>query len=227
MNSLDLQTESLDAILPDKDLRSLEIERKIIYKFKVCLIGEIAVGKTSIIERYITGRFNSEYNCTCGTEFRLKTVSKEGLGSAEISIWDTAGGEKYRSITKSYFRDAQGIVVVFDLTNRLSFNTLETWINEVRDTVGNESVIVVVGNKMDLNEKRKVSDSEIEEFVDRMNLKYFEASAKDGVNIDEVFQYLTEEVLEKIARKEIIITQKKKLHKKKKVEPQNECACWI
>ena len=227
MNSLDLQTESLDAILPDKDLHSLDIERKIIYKFKVCLIGEIAVGKTSIIERYITGRFSSDYNCTCGTEFRLKTVSKEGLGSAEISIWDTAGGEKYRSITKNYFRDAQAIVVVFDLTNRMSFNSLETWINEVKDTVGKESEIVVVGNKSDLNDKRKVSDKEIEEFIIRMNVKYFEASAKNGINIDEVFQYLTEAVLGKIARKEIVITQKKKLHQRKKVEPQNECFCWI
>ena len=113
MSNLEEQTKKVKPILSDADLESLGIHKKTVYKFKVCLIGEIAVGKTSIIERYITGNFNNEYNCTCGTEYRLKTVSREGYGAAEISIWDTAGGEKYRSITKNYFRDAQGIAIVF------------------------------------------------------------------------------------------------------------------
>ena len=84
MSNLEEQTKKVRPILSDADLESLGIHKKTVYKFKVCLIGEIAVGKTSIIERYITGNFNNEYNCTCGTEYRLKTVSREGYGAAEF-----------------------------------------------------------------------------------------------------------------------------------------------
>jgi small GTP-binding protein len=228
MSNLEEQTKKVKPILSDADLESLGIHKKTVYKFKVCLIGEIAVGKTSIIERYITGNFNNEYNCTCGTEYRLKTVSREGYGAAEISIWDTAGGEKYRSITKNYFRDAQGIAIVFDLTNKNSFTSLDVWLKEVKDTVSESTEIVIVGNKSDLVDNRKIEEKDIELFMIENNLKYFESSAKNGTNIDQVFQYFTEVVLEKIKNKEIVMSKKKKLLKQSNTnnyKNNDECFC--
>ena len=160
---------------------------KNIYQFKVVLVGNINVGKTSILNKYINKRFSKEHRATLSIEFKIKTIKINSTTICDLKIWDTCGDEKYFSITNNYFRDSQGIILVYDITSKKSFLDLSKWLNLIKQIEGNTNIILV-GNKNDLKNQREVSLNEAKKFALNNGLKIYEISAKDDFDeIDKIF----------------------------------------
>ena len=179
-----------------------ENEKKYDYIFKLILIGNSCVGKSSIIQRYIQKTFNDEYTCTIGVDFFMKTLDiNDNL--IKLQLWDTAGTEKFKSITTGYYRGANAAFVVFDLTSRISFDSVSEWIQNYYNysNPNSEKNVVLIGNKSDLKENREISDEEINKFAINNNIKYFETSAKNGNNIEECFYYIAEKLMKDMKEK--------------------------
>lgn len=160
--------------------------------FKIILIGDSGIGKTSIINRYVNNMFTDKYLCTIGVDFMMKNVEVD-KSSIKLQIWDTAGMERYRQITTSYYRGANAAIIVFDLTCRRSFESLKKWISmyyEYSNPLISKSV-VLVGNKLDIEESREVSRDEIDDVL-KLNpeFSYVEVSAKSGENIPLIFDQI-------------------------------------
>lgn len=203
----------------DSNLISNQLYEREIYSFKIILVGDIAVGKTALLSRFITDTFSNEYKCNIGVEFKVKTVFLDETKGAELHIWDTCGEERFRSVTRQYFSNANGIIVLFDLTNRITFHNVDSWLNDIRNYTENIEV-VVIGNKCDLTSKRQVYDNEINDYIQKKQLKYYESSAKDGTNIEIIFEYLTQKLCEKA--KEILSKEAKASEKEKEKKMKNK-----
>jgi Ras-related protein Rab-1A len=162
-------------------------------RLKLLIIGDSNVGKTSILLNYTDNYFPESHLATIGVEYKVKEIIKDKY-KIILQIWDTAGQERFRSITKSFFRNTNGIIFVYDITDRKSFQNVKDWIkdSEMNDN-GFEKILV--GNKIDLNEKRKIEYDELEEFGKRKNIEVIETSAKKRINIDETFQKIVDLML--------------------------------
>ena len=178
-------------------------QNKYEYIFKIILIGSSNVGKSSILKRYIQKVFNDVYSCTLGVDFFMKSIDV-GEKSIKLQLWDTAGTEKFRSITTGYYRGANACFVVFDLTSKPTFECLGEWIENYYkySNPDSEKNVILIGNKSDLVDKREVKEEEIDRFAKDNNIIYFETSAKDGKNIDESFYYIAEKLIEQFEKKE-------------------------
>ncbi|KAK8871872.1 hypothetical protein M9Y10_007617 [Tritrichomonas musculus] len=161
---------------------------------KILIIGEGGVGKSCLLLRYTDDKFTEAFMPTIGVDFKTKCINIEGA-TVKLQVWDTAGQEKFRSITKAYFRGAHGILVVFDLSNRDSFDKTQDWINSIKES--DDSIdLIIIGNKCDL--QREVSIEEAQDFAAGYNVRYFETSAKDNTNVNEAFQYLSTQIYHKL-----------------------------
>merc|ERR1719197_1867148 len=158
-------------------------------KYKLVFLGEQAVGKTSLITRFMYDTFDNNYQATIGIDFLSKTLYLEDT-TVRLQLWDTAGQERFRSLIPSYIRDSSGAIVVYDITNRASFNNTAKWIEDVRTERGSDVVIVLVGNKTDLADRRQVSSEEGEEKAKEHGVMFLETSAKMGHNIKQLFRQL-------------------------------------
>ena len=165
------------------------------YIFKLILIGNSGVGKSSILQRYMNKTFQESYKCTIGVDFLMKSLEIDGK-IVKLQLWDTAGQEKYKSMVSSYYRGAHVALVIFDLTNHSSFDSLSLWIENYYKNGPEQKNIILIGNKKDLVELRQITQEEIDTFSETNNMIYFETSAKDGDNIDYVFTYAAEKLLE-------------------------------
>jgi small GTP-binding protein len=165
------------------------------YIFKLILIGNSGVGKSSIIQRYMKNTFEESYKCTIGVDFLMKTLNLNGK-TVKLQLWDTAGQEKYKSMVASYYRGANVALVVFDITNHASFDSLPVWIENYYKNGPEEKNIILIGNKKDMEESRQVTKQEAEIFSETNNMMYFETSAKEGDNIEYIFTYAAEKLLE-------------------------------
>ncbi|KAF4677995.1 hypothetical protein FOL47_006942 [Perkinsus chesapeaki] len=156
---------------------------------KVIFLGDQSVGKTSIITRFLYGAFDTHYQATIGIDFVAKVVTLDDGRSVKLQLWDTAGQERFRSLIPAYLRDTAACAVVFDLTSKESFMHVRSWVDQVRDERGADAgvTIVLVGNKADLKDSRQVSSEEAQSLADELGIKYFETSAKSGVDIDRIF----------------------------------------
>lgn len=161
------------------------------YMFKVIMLGNIAVGKTCLLSYFTDNQFKTEYNCTIGCDFKTKTISPCEGCKVDLQIWDTCGEEKFRSITKGYYRDSAGIVLVFDVTNEKSFNDIVLWIDEIKINSRPSCKIVLVANKCDLKTERVIAEQTIRRFAEKNDLTYFEASAKTGNQVSEIYKSLS------------------------------------
>ena len=180
-------------------------------KVQLLVIGDGAVGKTSILSRFAQDKFSPQYLATLGIDFFTKDVmiDKEII---HIKIWDTAGEERYRSLTKGFFKNGEGIIIVYDVTNKNSFESLKFWIDSIENNNNLENKkmpAVILGNKIDIS-NRQVNENEAQEFAKSRNYKYFEVSAKSGKGVDESIKYLIEKVIE-------VVEDDKKLHKSIKI----------
>ncbi|KAG0742124.1 hypothetical protein G6F57_009799 [Rhizopus arrhizus] len=156
-------------------------------KFKLVFLGEQSVGKTSLITRFMYDTFDNSYQATIGIDFLSKTMYLEDR-TVRLQLWDTAGQERFRSLIPSYIRDSSVAVVVYDITNRISFQNTSKWIEDVRAERGLEVIIVLVGNKTDLNDKREVTLEEGEKKASDSGVLFIETSAKAGHNVKSLFK---------------------------------------
>ena len=161
------------------------------HKYKLVFLGEQAVGKTSIITRFMYDTFETTYQATIGIDFLSKTLYLDDR-TVRLQLWDTAGQERFRSLIPSYIRDSSVAVIVYDVTNKTSFQNCDKWIEDVRSERGGEVIIMLVGNKTDLSDKRQVSAEEGEAKAKKLNVLFIETSAKANVNIKQMFRKLAE-----------------------------------
>lgn len=174
-------------------------------QFKFVVIGASGVGKTSILRRLVEGKFVPGTQSTVGVEYFTYNTKIEG-NQTKMMIWDTAGQERFYSISKAYFRGALGIVLVFDITERRSFDQLPRWLRDARADADPHCVVILVGNKCDLSANRTVSLQEAEDFAKTNKLSYIETSAQDNTNIEEVFQRTGSELMRKYLSGELVLS---------------------
>ena len=153
---------------------------------KSILIGDTCVGKTSLVNRLLKNSFKEVSNVTIGVEFNVKYFEFDGR-VVKLQLWDTAGQEIFRSITKNYFRNTVIAFLVFDLTNKRTFNNCKYWIDTLKEICGDKTTIVLLGNKNDLKSSIEVDRDDIENFADEENIIYYETSAKENFKISKAF----------------------------------------
>ena len=168
---------------------------KQIYNLKIIVLGDIAVGKTSLIGRYITNTFSDQYKSSIGCELKQKTVDIDKDIQAKLQIWDTAGEERFLAVTKQYYNGSHGAMVVYDVTKKDTFLKMNKWIKDVKNNAPKNIVIMVVGNKADLDKKKVDLGPELDPFKE--NYLYKEVSAKSGLNVNIAFENLANKIIEK------------------------------
>ncbi|CAH8637878.1 unnamed protein product [Schistosoma margrebowiei] len=167
------------------------------YLFKYIIIGDTAVGKSCLLLQFTDQRFQPVYDLTIGVEFGARMVNI-GDKQIKLQVWDTAGQESFRSITRSYYRGAAGALLVYDVTRRDTFNHLASWLQDARQHASPNMVITLVGNKCDLDARREVKQEEAEAFARENNLLFLETSAKTGVNVEQAFATTARAIYERL-----------------------------
>ena len=225
-NKLNKDDELNDSFYDEND----DLNKSIKVNFSIILVGDSHVGKTSILKKFIDDEFNEETKCTISVDFRCKNLKIDKNLYASLKIFDTAGQEKYRSLTKSYYKQAQGIILVFDLTNEISFSKLNKWINEINENTENV-VIILVGNKADSSD-RKVDKINADNYAKERNIKYIETSAKEGTNILLLFEELAIDMNKKkeddnsiveLENVDTFIFRRTELNKQLKIKRESKC----
>lgn len=162
---------------------------------KLLMLGDTAVGKSSLLMRFCEAHFESNFVVTIGVDFKWKQVERHGK-TLKIQVWDTAGQERFRTITPMYYRAAMGVVISYDVTDQASFEHVEYWLTQLEQHGEGNVQRILVGNKSDLDSLRKVSRQDGEQLASRFNMAFFETSAKTGENVDEVFLKIADNVVE-------------------------------
>ena len=184
-------------------------------KCQLLIIGNSTVGKTSILSKYASKMFNENYIATVGLDFFTKdeTIDNKII---RIKIWDTAGQERYKALTKCFFQKAQGVMVVFDVTNQKSFDDLKFWLDSVKTHIYDDDYvpIVIIGNKIDL-QKRVVQKKDAIDFAEKNNYHYYETSAKTGDGVDNAIKELVKSVMNNVGKKNGRENLRLSLNKKK------------
>ena len=161
--------------------------------FKLLLIGDSGVGKSSLLLRFTDNNYTEDNISTIGVDFKIKTIEIDGK-RVKLQIWDTAGQERFRTITSSYYRGAHGIIIVYDVTNKDSYWNVQRWLHEV-DRYAYEKVSkLLVGNKCDQDSKREISYEEGKEFADSKCIPFMETSAKNSLQVEEAFVHIATEI---------------------------------
>ncbi len=164
--------------------------------FKILLIGDLGVGKSCVILRYVEGDFPGNIMSSIGVDFKTKQIDLDDR-LIKLQIWDTAGHEKFRTITTSYYKSAHAIIILYDITQKASFDHIRNWITEI-DKFGKQGVLkVIVGNKLDMENNRKITKEAAENLALKYGIKLWEVSAKDNTNIEEMFLDTIKTLLEK------------------------------
>ena len=167
------------------------------YLLKYIIIGDSAVGKSNLLLQYSQGQFNPEYQLTIAVEFGTKNLEIRKK-IYRIQIWDTAGQENFKSITRAYFQSSACAIVVYDISSRDTFNNASNWIEDCKSQCSKKTFMVLVGNKLDLADKRQVNTNEGQDLADKYGMLFFEASAKDGTNVDKIFNESADNIAKNI-----------------------------
>ena len=194
------------------------IEQDYDEKIKLMVLGDSNVGKSSILTKYCKNQFLSKYITTIGIDFQIKYLNINNK-RIKVQIWDTAGQERYRVVTKNYFNTSNGFIIIYDITDRSSFNNINNWMDQIESFIGKEVKCILFGNKNDLDNKRDVQIEEGEKLAKKYNCPFFETSAKEGNNIEEGFKEIVMEIIKdnknsKVKRNNSIILKSKKVKQK-------------
>ena len=188
-------------------------------EFKIILLGKLSVGKTSILTRYISNVFNADHKSTIKVDFQIKVVNVNNEVKAKLNIWDTCGDEKFRAITRQYYKDTQGVILVYDITDRDSFDNIDTWVQDIKNCCPANCVVVLVANKTDLNDKRVVTFKEGKNKADKLGFLFTEVSAKNGDNIFLLFGNISEAILKEFEKNQ---NQNEQIQEKKDFKYLND-----
>ena len=164
------------------------------YLFKLLLIGNSSVGKSSLLVRFVDDVWEENFVPTIGVDFKLKTLDVNGK-KVKLQIWDTAGQERFKNITASYYRGGNGVLVVYDITDRDSFENLNSWLIEIEKNASKNVYKLLIGNKSDLEDKRKVTYQEGKDFATSNGMQFIETSAKTDSKVKDAFELLTQEII--------------------------------
>ena len=164
--------------------------------YKIVIIGDTNVGKSNILSRYLTNEFTSNTKSTVGVELGIKFLKIKNT-STKIQIWDTAGQERYQAITSSYFRGSDGCFIVYDITNETSFNNIEKWFDKIHEENDKEIPVIIVGNKCDLENERKIPTEKAKEKAQNLKCAFYETSALKAINIEQIFEELVNTIYDK------------------------------
>ena len=196
------------------------------YIFKVLLIGNSDVGKSSLILRYVDQIWNDVFVPTIGVDFKVKSLEVDKK-LVKMQIWDTAGQERFRNVISSYFKGAHGILLIYDITARDSFKELENWLGEVERNANSQVLKILIGNKCDLEDRREISKDEGEAFAMRNGMQFMETSAKLNTNVNEAFEALAKIMVESSNKRNAINFEKKtiKVDKGANLNTQKKKCC--
>ena len=164
--------------------------------YKIIIIGDTCVGKSNILSRYLKDEFKEDAKATVGVELGTNFLKIKNIG-AKLQIWDTAGQERYRSITSSYYKGSHGCFIVYDITNEASFESIDKWFEQAQKEAGKNISIILVGNKCDLENERKISKEKGEEKAKNLNCPFFETSALSKIKIDDIFNEMLNNIFER------------------------------
>ena len=167
------------------------------YVFKYIIIGDPSVGKSCILNQFLNQTFTEDYDITVGVEFGAKTIDIDKK-KIKLQMWDTAGQDSFKSITRAYYRGAAAALICYDITSRETFDNLQTWLDECRENGNQEMTLVLVGNKIDLENQREISTKEGQEFAKANKMIFFETSAKTSVKVGELFAKSSSRIFDKI-----------------------------
>jgi small GTP-binding protein len=162
--------------------------------YKVLLLGDSTVGKTCFLKKYTDKTFQDVHMSTIGLDYRVKTMTLKSGKVVKLQIWDTAGQDRFRAITKNYYKGANGIILIYDVTSIQTYENVKNWITQIREEASPNVIIYIAGNKIDLEEERKIKTEEGQKLAGELGLPFFETSAKTGVNINESFEDLVEKI---------------------------------
>ncbi|XP_025066051.1 ras-related protein Rab-3A [Alligator sinensis] len=168
------------------------------YMFKILIIGNSSVGKTSFLFRYADDSFTPAFVSTVGIDFKVKTIYRNDK-RIKLQIWDTAGQERYRTITTAYYRGAMGFILMYDITNEESFNAVQDWSTQIKTYSWDNAQVLLVGNKCDMEDERVVSSERGRQLAEHLGFEFFEASAKDNINVKQTFERLVDIICEKMS----------------------------
>ena len=195
---------------------------------QILLIGDSLVGKTCLIQRYANGIFKEDYITTVGLDYYTKQEMIKNL-NVSVKLWDTAGQERFKALTPSFFRNAEGVVIAYDVTNSESFDNLKFWISSIKTNLFEKNIfipIIIIGNKIDLEDMRDISKDVASAFAKENNFKYFETSAKTGEGVDEAFRDLVNQILANSDKNEEATIERKSVKiEEKKTEKQKKKGC--
>ena len=190
---LDIVDDKEDFIAKSQmDIKNLEI-----FEYKIILVGDPGVGKTSIMTKFVSNEFQNTYLSTIGVEFKSKEIHINNNTCARLKIWDTCGQEKFRAITRQYFKNSEGVFVVFDLTNKETIKKLDIWMKDIKDNIDNDYFIFLIGNKSDVKERDLTIAEEAKQFAINKKINYYEVSAKTGSGIYNIFEKMASKLINK------------------------------
>lgn len=172
--------------------------------FKVVLLGNSGVGKSNLLLRFARGEFLQSSRPTIGVEFATTSITMADGKVAKIQIWDTAGQERYRAITSAYYRGAVGALIVYDIADQTSFDAVERWLNEIRSHASHDIVLMLIGNKIDLEEEREVSTEDGMRLAERYGLRFTETSALSGQHVVQAFQENIQQCYDNLRQRHLI-----------------------
>ena len=195
---------------------------------QILLIGDSLVGKTCLIQRYVNGTFKDDYITTVGLDYHTKLEIINNL-NVSVKLWDTAGQERFKALTPSFFRNAEGVVIAYDVTNSESFDNLKFWISSIKTNLFEKNIfipIIIIGNKIDLEDMREISKDVASTFAKENKFKYFETSAKTGEGVDEAFRDLVNQVLANLDKNEEGTIERKSIKiEENKTDKQKKKGC--
>ncbi|CAG9327896.1 unnamed protein product [Blepharisma stoltei] len=166
--------------------------------FKILIIGDSSVGKTSVLLRFVDDMYSPEFQTTIGVDFKIANLNVNGK-VIKLQLWDTAGQDRFRNIVASYYRGAQGIMLMYDITNPTSFQNITRWHEEAQGYLQSSVPKLLIGNKSDLSHQRQVKQDEAQQLAERLGMDYIETSAKSSQNVKQAFENMSKKILSTVS----------------------------